>query len=68
MSSYWCCKAREKFLLGIQAVNKTVPDEEVLDHVTDFKRPGDGKIQIQISYCPFCGTKIDGNQLLRVVH
>lgn len=59
----FCCKMREKFVVGIVATNEDVPmPVDLADHVLHWGK----KIIFASSYCPFCGTKIDRSQTLRV--
>lgn len=59
----YCCKMREKFVIGVVATNESVPmPTELADHVLHWGK----KILFATSFCPFCGTKIDHTQTLRV--
>lgn len=59
----YCCKMREKFVIGVVATNESVPTPtEMADHVLHWGK----KIIFATSFCPFCGTKIDHSQTLRV--
>lgn len=57
----YCCKMREKFLIGIVADNRDLPtptdaaDFIDFDSVTEDKRP-----VIRIKFCPFCGKPVTG--------
>lgn len=57
--SDFCCKLRERFVLGIAAENPAVPVPADAVDCIDF---GDGteKPIIRIRFCPFCGTAVKG--------
>lgn len=65
--SDFCCKMRERFLIGIIAENPAIEiGAEVADFI-DFDadggvHPETGKPRpvIRIAWCPFCGTKSTG--------
>lgn len=63
MSDY-CCKMREKFVVGILAENAELPMPiDVIDFQDfDHKAP-DGRPFLKILFCPFCGRWIDGGPL-----
>jgi hypothetical protein len=66
MGQGYCCKLRERFVLGIVAENPSVAiPVDVVDHI-DFEADMDGRQVLRIAYCPFCGRKQDGTNL-RVV-
>ena len=62
----FCCPMREKFLVGIVAINVAMPDPvDIADFILDWG--GEGKpILIAMKYCPFCG-KDGSDQLLRFI-
>jgi hypothetical protein len=57
----FCCKMREKFLLGIVGINESMPDPpDLIDFIDwDLKRE-DGKPVVRIRFCPFCGKTPKG--------
>ena len=57
----YCCKMREKYLIGIIMENVEVPQPiDAIDFI-DFEIPHpEGKLVIRIKYCPFCGKPIIG--------
>lgn len=60
MSEY-CCAMRDKFLVGIVAVNPDVPEPSDLIDFIDFDVVrGDKKPVIKIRFCPFCSKAIAG--------
>lgn len=62
----FCCPMRKKFLVGIVAVDISVPDPlDLADFILDWG--GEGKpILIAMRFCPFCGK--DGkDQFLRYI-
>ena len=64
----YCCKMREKFVVGILGINPTVPEPVDLVDFLDFdvKTPG-GRPILHIKYCPFCGKLIPRDSVKRVV-
>lgn len=62
----YCCKMREKFLVGLiaEAVDIPVPVEAV-DFVDFDAKSNDGKPVLMIKFCCFCGKPVAGP--LRVV-
>lgn len=60
----YCCPMRAHFLIGIVGVAKGDAPVDVADFILDYESE---KPVIVIKYCPFCGTKIDGNQPLRKI-
>lgn len=60
----YCCPMREHFLIGIVGERPGDAPIDAADFVIDFDAP---KPVIAIKYCPFCGTKIGGQQPLRKI-
>lgn len=62
----YCCAMREKYLLGIIAINRAVKDPADLVDFVDFDaRTEDGRPVIRIKFCPFCGKVITRTDPLR---
>lgn len=63
----FCCKMREKFLIGIVAENPHVPvPTEAIDFMDFEHKTPDGKPVLRIKWCCFCGSKETG--MLRVMN
>jgi hypothetical protein len=64
----YCCKMREKFVVGIIGVNADVPEPVDLIDFLDFdvKTPG-GRPILHIRFCPFCGKSVPREATKRVV-
>ena len=60
----YCCPMRGHFLIGIVGEAAGDAPVDVADFIIDFDSP---KPVIVIKYCPFCGTKIGGDQSLRKI-
>lgn len=65
--SGFCCKMRQKFLIGIIAENPSVPMPIDAADCIDFSaegpiHPETGKLRpvIRIRFCPFCGAAVKG--------
>lgn len=57
----FCCKMREKYLIGIVAENRDIPQPVEAGDFIDFEMPHpEGKLVIRIKYCPFCGQVVKG--------
>lgn len=57
----YCCKMRERYLVGIVAVDQRVPNPpDVADYIDWDHKTMDGRAIIRIKYCPFCGQAIQG--------
>lgn len=55
----FCCKMRERFLLGIVAERTDLPvPVEAVDFIDFGKTRPDGKPLMFIKFCPFCGKQI----------
>lgn len=60
----FCCSMRRKFVPGIVATAVDVPvPVDLADFVIEWGTP----IVFALQYCPFCGSKMDGTQTLRVL-
>jgi hypothetical protein len=60
----FCCGMRRKFVPGILAEDVNAPAPiDLVDHVLHWGTP----IVLALSYCPFCGRKVDRTQALRVL-
>lgn len=57
----YCCKMREKYLLGIVSENLSVPTPTDVVDFTDFDaKTSDGRSVLRIKFCPFCGRPVEG--------
>ena len=57
----YCCKMREKFLLGIVAERSDIPTPVDAADFIDFDATlHGGRLIIEIKFCPFCGKMIMG--------
>lgn len=57
----YCCKMREKYLIGIVSEDTSLPTPVDAVDFTDFDvRAGDGRPVLRAKFCPFCGKAIDG--------
>ena len=64
MKGDYCCKMRERFVLGIVAENATVPmSVDVVDYQDFENLATDGRPFLKILFCPFCGRRISGGPL-----
>lgn len=57
--SDWCCKMRERFVLGIIAENPNVDIGADAVDCIDFGA-SKSKPVIKIRFCPFCGVAVRG--------
>lgn len=68
MEDQYCCKLREKFVIGIVGVNEDLPDPVDIVELIDFeKKSPNGFPIIYLPFCTFCGRKIDRNEHRRIV-
>ena len=57
----YCCAMRLKFIIGILAEAKEVPDPvDIIDYLDFNVKTPDGRPVIRIKYCPFCGKQAIG--------
>ena len=57
----YCCAMRLKFIIGILAEAKEVPDPvDIIDYLDFDNKTPDGRPVIRIRYCPFCGKVVTG--------
>lgn len=57
----YCCPMRARFLIGIVAENKAMPEPvDVIDFMDFDERASDGRPVIKIKFCPFCGKPVKG--------
>lgn len=57
----YCCRMREKYLIGILAENTRVPTPvEAVDFMDFDQRAPDGRPILVIKFCPFCGSTRKG--------
>lgn len=65
MTESYCCKMRRHFLIGIvgSRVDEPVP-VEAGEFIVDFNAK---PLLLVTRFCPFCGSRLDGEQALRVV-
>ncbi len=57
----YCCKMREKFLLGIVAERPDLPTPVDAADFMDFDaKTEDDRPVLRIKFCPFCGKTITG--------
>lgn len=55
----FCCAMREKFLIGIQHIDDSLPDPPELVDFLDFERKTiDNRPVIAVRFCPFCGKVV----------
>jgi hypothetical protein len=60
-----CCAMRQKFMVGIVAESTDIATPiDLADFVLDWGGEG-RKMLIGIKYCPFCGKKIENDEVLR---
>lgn len=55
----YCCKMRERFVLGIVLENPKIDIGSDAVDCIDFG-DGTGKPTIRIRFCPFCGVAVKG--------
>lgn len=57
----YCCKMREKFMLGIVAEHPGVPvPTDAIDFLDFETKTESGKPILRIKFCPFCGKAVTG--------
>ena len=57
----YCCKMREKFLVGLVAERGDIQTPvEAVDFVDFDAKSPDGKPVLRIKFCPFCGKAVAG--------
>ena len=57
----YCCKMREKFLVGIIAENPQLPTPvDAADFMDYDAKADDDRPILRIKFCPFCGKPIAG--------
>lgn len=57
----FCCRMRERYLVGIVAENAAVKEPpEVLDFMDFDVKTEDGRPVLRIRFCPFCGKPVGG--------
>jgi hypothetical protein len=61
----YCCKMREKFILGIVAERNVPCPSDAADFMDFDQATPAGKPILRIKFCPFCGKPVAGP--LRVV-
>ena len=60
-SMKFCCKMREKFLIGIVAERTDLPTPvEAVDSIDFEQKSQGGRTIVRIKFCPFCGKAVDG--------
>ena len=64
----FCCKMRQRFLVGIIAEDASIPMPYAVQDFVDYScQSPEGKPVLKIRYCPFCGKGIGSNDTVRLV-
>lgn len=59
--SAFCCRMRERYVLGIVGENPRVETPvEAADFIDFDAEHPDGKCVVKIKFCPFCGKPVEG--------
>jgi hypothetical protein len=56
----YCCKMREKFVLGIVAEREVPCHADAADFMDFDQVTQDGRPILRIKFCPFCGKPVTG--------